>query len=527
MTSVNKNVLLAPLDALGGVLGVTVMTLVVITISSYIMFISSGKPYPGIEMVGHNPKERTNYAAKQRWMTSGKEIVFKAMKNAKRPFQVIGASGPIIMIPPHMTAEVRPDERMTFRSWLAKDFFTSYPGFEGFKPAVDNTTFIDSVRLGLTQALATIVHVLAKETKTCLSEALPPADDWTEVKFDNKALRIIARLSARTFLPQPLCYNEDWLRISVDYTLDFFTGAYVLRLLPPVFRPLVHWFLPTTKKLRKDVAIATKILEPEIIARKKQREADIKAGKTPTKYVDAFAWMEASAEKSGGFINLVYGQLNYSLGAVHTTSVTFINALYNIVNSPGAVELLREELIEVLGSAKAWDKTTLNQLKMLDSHMKESNRMNPASFMTINRVADEEIHLSDGTVIPKGAALTIPNTILYDEKFYENPNVFNGRRFYDMRQRAGEETKHQFVTTGDDYLPFGHGKHACPGRFFASNEIKILLAHMLLQYDFKFPADQGRPPIITYGLDGATNGDARISYKSRTPEVSLDLDKTS
>jgi cytochrome P450 len=242
-------------------------------------------------------------------------------------------------------------------------------------------------------------------------------------------------------------------------------------------------------------------------------------------------------------MGMLYSQLNYSLGAVHTTSVTFINTLYNIVNSPGAVELLREELIQVLGSAKAWDKTTLSQLKMLDSHMKESNRMNPASFsewkltekalfrltiysVTVNRVADEEIHLSDGTVIPKGAALTIPNTILYDEKFYENPNVFNGRRFYDMRQRAGEETKHQFVTTGDDYLPFGHGKHACPGRFFASNEIKILFAHMLLQYDFKFPADQGRPPIVSHGLDGGTNRDARILYKSRTPEVSLNLDKT-
>jgi hypothetical protein len=80
MTSVSKNVLLAPLDAVGGVLGLTVITLVVIAISSYVMFATSERPYPGIEMIGHNPKERTNFAAKQRWMSSGKEIVFKAMK---------------------------------------------------------------------------------------------------------------------------------------------------------------------------------------------------------------------------------------------------------------------------------------------------------------------------------------------------------------------------------------------------------------------------------------------------------------
>lgn len=53
---------------------------------------------------------------------------------------------------------------------------------------------------------------------------------------------------------------------------------------------------------------------------------------------------------------------------------------YSVQQSAGAVELLREEFIAVLGSAKLWDKTTLSQLKMLDSHMKESNRMHPATF---------------------------------------------------------------------------------------------------------------------------------------------------
>jgi len=267
-----------------------------------------------------------------------------------------------------------------------------------------------------------------------------------------------------------------------------------------------------------------RIIEPTIIARRKEAAEAIKAGREPKKYVDAFAWMDAITEKTGELCDAVHGQLNYSLGAVHTTSITFENVLYNIIGSPGSIELLRKELIEVLGSATSWDKTTLNQLKMMDSHMKESNRLHPASFMTLNRIANETITLSDGTVIPKGAALTVPNTRLYDEAFYENPHVFNGRRFYDLRQRAGEESKHQFVTTGDDYLPFGHGKHACPGRFFASNEIKILLAHALLMYDFKYPEDQGQPAIKAHGLENTTNPNARILYRSRTPEVSLDLD---
>ena len=45
---------------------------------------------------------------------------------------------------------------------------------------------------------------------------------------------------------------------------------------------------------------------------------------------------------------------------------------------------------------------------------------------------------------------------------------------------------HQFVNTGPDNITFGHGRFACPGRFFASNESKIILAMLLLEYEVKF-----------------------------------------
>jgi len=38
-------------------------------------------------------------------------------------------------------------------------------------------------------------------------------------------------------------------------------------------------------------------------------------------------------------------------------------------------------------------------------------------------------------------------------------------------------------------LNFGHGNHACPGRFFASNEIKVVLIELLKSWDFRFKGD--------------------------------------
>jgi cytochrome P450 len=39
-------------------------------------------------------------------------------------------------------------------------------------------------------------------------------------------------------------------------------------------------------------------------------------------------------------------------------------------------------------------------------------------------------------------------------------------------------------------MGFGYGRHACPGRFFAATEIKLIVARILLDYDFKLPEGQ-------------------------------------
>ncbi|XTI94333.1 hypothetical protein V2W45_1501641, partial [Cenococcum geophilum] len=88
---------------------------------------------------------------------------------------------------------------------------------------------------------------------------------WQESYFDHAALKIIARLSTRIFVPA-LTHNEEWLKIAVDYTIDFFTASYALRLCPPILRPFLHWVLPQTRKLRADIKIAKRLIEPELKA---------------------------------------------------------------------------------------------------------------------------------------------------------------------------------------------------------------------------------------------------------------------
>lgn len=137
------------------------------------------------------------------------------------------------------------------------------------------------------------------------------------------------------------------------------------------------------------------------------------------------------------------------------------------------------------------------------------------------RQATTDITLKDGTVIPKNAYTSIGPIPMHDPNIYPAPFDFNGRRFLDLREAPGAENKHQFVTTSVDMTVFGHGSHACPGRFFASNEIKLLLAHMLMYYDWQLPEGQDKVQHTSNGSGRSPNARQAVQYKSRTPEVLL------
>lgn len=81
------------------------------------------------------------------------------------------------------------------------------------------------------------------------------------------------------------------------------------------------------------------------------------------------------------------------------------------------------------------------------------------------------------------------NAIHYDESHYPNAHEFQGFRFIDQTDDGSGSSRRSFVTLTPEYLPFGHGNHACPGRFFAASSMKLILAYFLIHYDFMLEND--------------------------------------
>lgn len=113
----------------------------------------------------------------------------------------------------------------------------------------------------------------------------------------------------------------------------------------------------------------------------------------------------------------------------------------------------------------------------------------------MRRVTTAPLTLPSGHVLPAGtfvgldAQQTNRSVPYYEASPTSEPqepfDKFDGFRYSKLRSVPGNENRHQFVTSSTESLNFGHGTHACPGRFFASNEIKIVFAEILLHWDVR------------------------------------------
>lgn len=132
----------------------------------------------------------------------------------------------------------------------------------------------------------------------------------------------------------------------------------------------------------------------------------------------------------------------------------------------------------------------------------------------------KDIQLSDGTILPRGCHIVV-GTKFFDPVTYPDPMKFDPSRFLRKREEAGQANSWQYATTSPAHLGFGHGEHACPGRFFVASEIKIALCHLLLKYDWDFVTDEGRKASVQ--LEGAVLMDPRAQIRFRRRREEIDL----
>ncbi|KKZ59939.1 hypothetical protein EMCG_05230 [[Emmonsia] crescens] len=479
---------------------------------STLFFLSTSPKKSRLPLINEKKPSEYRYThAGKRFLKDARSLIEEGLSKASA-FRLITDNGPKTVLSSDYADEIRNHPALNFGAAIAKEFHANIRGFDTFKQGTRaDEIFQDAVRMKLTQNLGNVIEPLSTEAAIILEKDWTDNLDWHDISLKQSTLKMVAQLSSRVFLGEKICRNTDWLRITISYTIDSYIAAQALRLWPTPVRPLVANFLPSCRKIRRQVQEARAIINPVLEERRIAKEAAMWTGKTPERYLDAMQWLEESAK--GRYYDPVVAQLSFSHAAIHTTSDLLTQVLLDLCGREELIQELRDEIITVM-RAEGWKKTTLFKLRLMDSVLKETQRLKPVAIGTMRRLAVEDIELSDKTFLPKGELIVVACDKMWDPNTYPNPNTFDPYRFLKLRETPGHETSAQLVSPSPEHLGFGFGKHACPGRFFAANEVKIALCHILLKYDIKLAEDY-KPTMRSNGLSLSADPMARISIRRR------------
>ncbi|KAM5366233.1 hypothetical protein ACJZ2D_010661 [Fusarium nematophilum] len=426
-------------------------------------------------------------------------------------------TSPTVVLSPDFLPELKklPDSIVSMEAAVDESMETKYTKIETSVPIIPHT-----IKGELTPSLTRLNPTIAGEVREALELNMPPCDDWTEVNIHNSLLRIVGMVSGRVFIGPELCRSEEYLDAAINYTMEVMGAQRAVQQMKPWQRPFFAQDLPQVKKLYKRIAEAEAFLEPVV-----KKRMDATKDSSIEKPDDMLQWLIDRRDQfpDENSQNLAKVQLGLTFAAIHTTALTATNAFYDLAAMPDLRTQLREEIREALSQSDGiFTSNALQSMKKMDSFLKETLRVHPATMASFQRKVLHPFTLSNGQTIPAGVTIEVPAVAVNaDSSVFPNPDKFDPLRFYRLRQQAkdgGSVEKaalNQFVSVNQSSLTFGYGRHACPGRFFAANEIKMILANALLRYDVKLVGSETkRYPNIEFAHMSIPDSSKKLLFKT-------------
>ncbi|KAK5943047.1 hypothetical protein PMZ80_004052 [Knufia obscura] len=441
--------------------------------------------------------------------------------------------GDRVCLPPHELDWIleQPDNELSNHKALIEGLQLKHTAAEQY--VLDSRSHEKVISRDLTRRLGGLTDVIADELSAAIDQEWGTSQEWKEVNPFATFIKVIARTSNRVFLGLPLCRNEKLVHSAIAFATAVVPCANFIRMIPNPLRPVMILLITLrNRKHRRDLA---KIIAPEIQRRLAQMNSNPNSTKAAAPFVphnDFLQWSIDAALKSENprelDANVLVQRITLvNFAAIHTTTMTATNAFYDLISCPDSVSIvneLRQEIQEVLAqNDNAWTKYAVSQLHKLDSTLKESGRISPLAALMVERhvlkpggmdTPLSKIHL------PQGSVISVPSlAVHHDPSNYANAKEYRPLRFVEMRTSASvaatsppdnvstpqpdsrdddkdyiskpgsngtkSTANYNLSTTSPSFLTFSHGRHACPGRFFATHELKLMFAYLIQNYDFE------------------------------------------
>ncbi|PSK38491.1 Ent-kaurene oxidase [Elsinoe australis] len=334
-----------------------------------------------------------------------------------------------------------------------------------------------TIKADLTPSLLRYNPIISKIADEAIKADMPACEDWTSIHVFEVLTKIVAKLSGRIFVGPDLFLQKEYLEMSLNYIHELMAAQRRIKTMRPLLRPILGHWTAEVRQLRKRERFAEEFFLPVVRARLEAKKCGDE--KEPD---DMLQWLLKRREQFQLHTMAKISKLQ-RVTALHTTVMTATNIFYSLAVTPEYIDELRTEIRQaVAGSNGVMDSKALSEMEKLGSYMKE---------VILPPESSQRHYTHQWSIYPRGLDIEAPTySIYHDDELFPDPETFDGVRAYKLRQASTSndvQARNTFVNVSDQNLGFGYGRHACPGRFFANNEIKMILAKLLLQYDIKMP----------------------------------------
>ncbi|KAI3324417.1 cytochrome P450 [Xylariaceae sp. AK1471] len=313
-----------------------------------------------------------------------------------------------------------------------------------------------------------------------------------ETKVASLMNQLVAITNAYVLFGEETCNNVEFMNAASTFMEQTLAVAEILRLIPAFAVPLVG-------RITSSYFQSNKVMHQMLLAvvekRCQERDMRILGHKVP-KHTDAIQWIMDTSPRQSPWSpeRIVWELLAIWFGACYSLVVTSTFAIQDLGRHPEYVKYLRAELESQYDEFELTGKG----LPLLDSFLKESARQHPVESMSTRRQAIQPFKFSDGITLDVGDwACTPVHAINHDPNKYPDPFTFNGFRFASpevlekatlMKDSTSSQAKPSELTeVSSEWQFWGTGRMACPGRYYATMALKVLLAQVISNYDISLP----------------------------------------
>ncbi|CAJ2504444.1 Uu.00g118380.m01.CDS01 [Anthostomella pinea] len=369
------------------------------------------------------------------WPSYIQDLVWKGyrdiIKPASQPFSVRWWGRDFLILPPKYLPSLRDAD------WAHLSFFRTISDAFYLHTSVgnlyDSDATVQVVKRGLNPRMPQLTTILEKEIEYAISVELGGShDNGPRIRnAQNFFTSIVHRSASRILIGEELCRNDKFIKTSIEFVMSIFYTALIIVKLP--LGPLREWLAYLLAWWhRQKLKQCTRMLLPVIEARIDRHLDESNASEES----DAIEWhLMLSPSISDVDPQRLAAELMHNLWAGTSAPGGLTTEIFfQILLEPQYKEDIVREAKEALGGDQHWTEKSLSKLPLLDSFIREINRLNPTGSITCSRtVLGKPFVFPDGLSLPVGTRFGFPTRAMQND----DDATFDGFRF--AKSHTGSE----------------------------------------------------------------------------------------